>query len=214
MKTNTLFRERDLFLDAILSGNRSQASGIISGLLSKEERVQDIYENVIKEALYIVGDMWESGKISVATEHLASAIVEAVLNDFYSIIISGNQKEKTVVASSVQNEVHQIGIKMVADMFEMNGWNVHFLGANTPDSDLINFIEKTNTKTVALSISIRNHYDSLKNIVSLIKNKIPDSKIIIGGQGLRGINEEITKKYTDVYYFPDLYKLEEFIKES
>jgi hypothetical protein len=32
--------------------------------------------------------MWESGKISVATEHFASAIVEALLNTLYSRIIS------------------------------------------------------------------------------------------------------------------------------
>ena len=212
MGTITLKKERGLFLDAILTGNRTNASGIISDLLLKETKVHDIYENVIKEALYSVGEMWESRKISVATEHLASAIVETVLNDFYSIIVSGNQQTKSVVASSVENEVHQIGIKMVADIFEMHGWNVHFLGANTPNSDLVEFIERTNTKNVALSISISNHYESLKNVVSLIKERAPDTRIFIGGQGLRDLNQQLIQNFNNIYYFPDLYKLKEYIE--
>lgn len=58
-----------------------------------------LYETIIKKALYEVGELWEYNKISVATEHLASAIVEGILNEFYFKIISSDKINKTVTFS-------------------------------------------------------------------------------------------------------------------
>ena len=111
------------FLQSLLAGNRHVSSQIIGNLTVTGLPVEDIYEKIIKESLYNIGELWESGKISVATEHLASAIVESVLNEMYSGIISKTRNNKTIIVASVENEAHQIGIKMVADIFEKHGWN-------------------------------------------------------------------------------------------
>lgn len=204
-----LYKNR--FEKAILAGDRLLASEIINDLVEKKSKINDIYENVIKRALYQVGLLWETGKISVATEHLASAIVESVLNELYSKIISKYRMDKVVVAASVEKEVHQIGIKMVADVFEMRGWNVHFLGADTPSSDLLKFIETVNPKLGALSMSIYFHYPELLKIIGMIRERFPDLAIIVGGQGLLHSTSDISEKYKNVHYLPDLYSLEEFI---
>ena len=204
--------DHKIFLKSLLEGDRVMASDIIYNLTVKNHTINDIYENVIRRALYDVGVLWEEGKISVATEHLSSAIVESILNELYSKIISRYRTDKIVVAASVEKEVHQIGIKMVSDVFEMNGWNVHFLGADTPSKDLLKFIDTVNPGIVALSVSIYFHYPELLKIIETIRKKHPLLTIIIGGQGLRHSSGEITKQFDRVYYFPDLYKLEEFIK--
>jgi methanogenic corrinoid protein MtbC1 len=204
--------DHKIFLKSLLEGDRVMASDIIYNLTVKNHTINDIYENVIRRALYDVGVLWEEGKISVATEHLSSAIVESILNELYSKIISRYRTDKIVVAASVEKEVHQIGIKMVSDVFEMNGWNVHFLGADTPSNDLLKFIDTVNPGIVALSVSIYFHYPELLKIIETIRKKHPLLTIIIGGQGLRHSSGEITKQFDRVYYFPDLYKLEEFIK--
>lgn len=199
------------FLEAILQGDRSRASSIVNQALSEKEKINDIYENIIKEALYKVGEMWEKGTISVATEHLASAIVESVLNELYYSVVSKTKNNKTVIATAVQNEVHQIGIKMVSDIFEINGWNVHYLGANTPSAELLKYIDLINPAVIAISVSIDFHLNELKNIISLIKKRHRDILIITGGQGLLKIKGRLLPEYPDVMYIPDLYKLETFI---
>ncbi|OFZ07387.1 MAG: hypothetical protein A2322_05105, partial [Bacteroidetes bacterium RIFOXYB2_FULL_39_7] len=156
----------------------------------------------------------ESGQISVASEHLASAIVESVLNEQYSRIIFQIKTNKTVVAASVENEVHQIGIKMVSDIFEMSGFNVHYLGANNPLDDLVNFIDTVKPNILAVSVSINYHLNSLEKLIETIRDKYPNLIIITGGQGLRDNNKEIVKKYPNIMYIKDLYALEEFLKKS
>lgn len=75
------------FLDYLIAGNRKKCSNIAKDYLDKGLSIEKLYENVFKEALYAVGELWEYNKISVATEHLASAIVESLLNETYSNVI-------------------------------------------------------------------------------------------------------------------------------
>jgi methanogenic corrinoid protein MtbC1 len=210
MDSNNISRE---FLQSLLAGNRHVSSQIIGNLGVAGMPVEDIYEKIIRKSLYNIGDLWESGKISVATEHLASAIVESILNEMYSGIISKTRNNKTVIVASVENEAHQIGIKMVADMFEMHGWNALFLGANVPTKDLISFMEDIRPDHIALSLSISLNISTLKSAINSILASNPSIKIIVGGQGLRSGGRDIPMIYPGVVYFEDLYNLEKFIKE-
>lgn len=201
------------FLQSLLAGNRRESSQIIGNLTVTGLPVEDIYEKIIKKSLYDIGELWESGKISVATEHLASAIVESVLNEMYSGIISKTRNNKTVIVASVENEAHQIGIKMVADIFEKHGWNTIFLGANVPTKDLISFMEDIRPDYIALSLSIAFNISTFESTVKSILAGNPSMKIIVGGQGLRTNGREVQMKYPNLFYIEDLYNLEVFIKK-
>lgn len=148
--TQNLDKAHEEFLNALLKGNHTSCMSLVRSFLEKQISIQDLYENIIKNAMYDVGELWEFNKISVATEHLASAIVEAILSELYQEIVRKEKGSRTVISTCLQNEYHQIGIKMVSDIFEMNGWNSHFLGSNTPTSELIQFIELTNPNVVYL----------------------------------------------------------------
>ena len=100
------------YLDALLSGQRSKASQVIGTYMSADGSVLGAYEGIMKPALYEVGALWEQNKISVAAEHLATAITEGILNELYEKLISGFQSEvkRKVVVACVENELHQVGI--------------------------------------------------------------------------------------------------------
>lgn len=200
------------FLKALLSGNRAKCSEISADLLNRNLSIKELYEKIIKQALYDIGELWERGKISVATEHLASAIVEANLNEQYYKVISNSKKNnKTVVAACLENEFHQIGIKMVSDIFEMNGWNAHFLGANTPIQELISFVKEVNPNLLAISMSIYFHLPTLEEMLRSIQKEMPYLPILIGGQGFRYGGIEIVNRYKNLIYLPDLNSLESFL---
>jgi methanogenic corrinoid protein MtbC1 len=203
----------ETLLEALLAGDRKQSSKIVHEHINQNDMsVRELYETMIKPALYEVGDMWQEGKISVATEHLASAIVEAILNELYYRVVSAEgTDEHSVVVSCVENEYHQIGIKMVADVFEMNGWNAHFLGANTPTRELIRFIDGMKPDLLALSVSIYFHIPDLEKMIQNIRYSFADIQILVGGQAFRHGGREVLKKYPNVYFIPDLPALEYFI---
>ena len=200
------------FLKALISGNRSKCSELSKIYLNNDDSIKVLYETIIKKSLYEVGELWEYNKISVATEHLASAIVEGILNEFYFKIISGHKINKTVVVSCVENEFHQIGIKMISDVFEMNGWNAYFLGANTPTNELISFAKAIKPDIFAISLSIYFHLPILEKMIPIIRKEFPELPILVGGQAFRHGGQEILLKYENVIYKPDLNSTELFIK--
>lgn len=202
------------FFNALLVGDRMACSEIASNFIDEKKfSINELYEVVIKNAMYDIGEMWEFGKISVATEHLASAIVEAVLNEQYLRVISNSKLKKTVIVACIENEFHQIGIKMVADIFEMNGWNAHFLGANTPTTELIEFAKTIKPDILAISLSIYFHIPDFEKMIQAIRTEFPELFIIAGGQAFRHGGTEVLDRYKNVIYFQDLYNLDLFIKE-
>ncbi|PKP41416.1 MAG: cobalamin-binding protein [Bacteroidetes bacterium HGW-Bacteroidetes-10] len=199
----------------LLKGERQGAANVVNGLLESGEEVQHIYEMVIKPAMYRVGEMWEEGEISVATEHLASAIVETILGQlYYKVISKSGSRNRTVVVSTVENESHQIGAKMVSDVFELHGWNSHFLGANTPVDELFKYIEMAKPDMLSLSMSIDSHLESLERAIVKVREKYPDLVILIGGQGLNKNGGEVMLRYSGVLYFRDLGSFENFLLQS
>lgn len=201
------------FLNLLLAGNRLKSSAMIADLLGRGQQIKALYENIIKKSMYEIGEMWEYGKISVATEHLASAIVEAILNELYDRVISDRRKNKTAVAACVEGELHQIGIKMVADIFEMNGWDAHLLGANTPTDDLIVFLKDTKPDVLALSLSIYFHQPNLELMLEKVSREFPQMPVLVGGHAFSQIGDEYLSKYSNVYYAQNLERVEQFIKE-
>jgi methanogenic corrinoid protein MtbC1 len=199
------------FLAALMAGNRSRCAQIAKDTLNNRGSIIQLYESIIKPSLYQVGQLWESNKISVATEHLATSVTEAVLNELYDQIISEKRLNKKVIVACVENEFHQVGIKMVADVFEKNGWDAFFLGANIPTQALISFAQSTKPDAVALSLSIYFHLPVLEKMIQKIRTVFPQMPILVGGQAFCHGGIDILKKYSKVTYLDNLNTLELFI---
>jgi MerR family transcriptional regulator, light-induced transcriptional regulator len=204
------FNHKD-FLNRLINGDHATCSSLAKDY-TKRNSIQDFYENVVKKALYDIGELWEHNKISVATEHLSSAIVEAILNELYAQIVAKEKVDKTVIVACVENEFHQIGIKMISDIFEMQGWNTHFLGSNTPTQELIAYTKTINPDMLAISLSIYFHLPVFENLIQMLRNEFPFLPILVGGQAFRHGGLELLKKYKNVTYQPDLLGAESYIR--
>lgn len=201
------------FVKLLISGERFLCSEYAHNYFDQTNSVRDLYENVLKSSLYDVGKLWEYNKISVAAEHLASAIVEAIINEFYYKIVTKGKIEKTVVSSCVEEEHHQVGIKMISDLFEMKGWNAHSLGANTPTKSLIDYTKLIRPDLLAISLSIYFRLPVLEGLLRQIRKEFAELPVLVGGQAFRDGGAEVLQNYKNVFYKPDLVSTESFIKE-
>ncbi|MEE4197047.1 MAG: cobalamin-dependent protein [Bacteroidales bacterium] len=206
------FKYKD-FLLALLDGNRKQSFQIVEHYLERGITVKELYEEYIKKTLYRVGELWEHNKISVASEHLATAITESILNSLFEKIVSEKRVGKSAIVACVENEYHQVGIKMIADVFEMNGWDTHFLGANVPVDELVAFAKAKDASIFALSLSIYFHLPVLEKMLEKITEAFPETSVIVGGQAFRHGGLEVVQKYPTVKYFKNLEDTESFIKK-
>lgn len=199
------------FLKGLLQGDRKHCSSLVLDFFEKEKSIIKIYEELLKPSMYMIGDLWEINKITVATEHLASAITESILNELYPYISPSVKTNKTVVVSCLENEHHQIGSKMVADVFEKEGWNVLFLGANTPEKSLIEYIRLIDPTMLALSVSLYFHLPYLEDLLKKLEYNFPKLKTLVGGQALSHAKATELPGFKNVIYLKNLTQIEHYL---
>jgi methanogenic corrinoid protein MtbC1 len=100
---------------------------------------------------------------------------------------------------------------MISDVFELNGWNAHFLGANTTTDEMLSFTKTIMPDMLALSLSLFFHIPILENMIRRIRKEFPNMPILVGGQAFRHGGQNMLLKYDNVFYQPDLKNTELFI---
>lgn len=200
-----------VFLNALLIGNRLKCTQMMKEFRKSNPSIIALYEEIFQKSLYEIGQMWEFNKISVAVEHMASSIVEGLMNELFGEIMSMDRKNKQVIISCVEEEEHQVGGKMVADIFEKNSWDAHYLGANTPVAELVSFCDLIKPDLVGLSLSVYPNVPFLLKEIAALRT-VTNVPIIIGGQALKIVGVELCEKCTDVIYLADLEAVEKYIE--
>ncbi len=197
------------YLEALLQGNRHRCSQLVNKLLDQGVSLKIFYEDLFKKSLYHVGVLWENNRISVAREHLASSLTESLMTQVYPLLFDDIPNPTgMVVISCTANELHQIGGKMVADMLELNGWDTHFLGANTPVDHLIAHMDEIKPDLLGLSLSIYSRLPELIKTIEAVKHHYPQLDILAGGQAFLWGGKEILDRYPSTTYIPSLSALE------
>ena len=200
------------YLSALLQGDTRHCTTIVTGLLEENIQLTNLYTELLQKSLYRVGELWETNRISVAVEHLATAITERMLASVYPTLLSGVKASgrKALISCSV-NEYHQIGARMVADIMETRGWDVCFLGANTPAVDMLRMIAARPPEILGLSVSVYFNMASLHKMVEIVRASFPSLDIFVGGQGFRWGGTDIGKKFANIEYVASITSLNTII---
>lgn len=201
------------YLDSLIKGAKNECVEIFNEVKNTNIPIEIIYTQLFQRSLYQVGEYWEMNRISVATEHMATAITENLMIKLQPELFSTARTGKKAVIACVANEYHQVGAKMVADIFEMNGWDGYFIGANTPIAELIRFIESKNPDLIGLSLSIYSNLPELQNTLAKIRQRFPFMPVMVGGQAFRWGGTEIIQQFSNVAYLSNVEDLRKFINQ-
>ncbi len=193
----------------LLSGSRSACTQIVADLIHTDLSIKDLYVHLFQRSMYEMGTLWEQNKISVATEHMCTAITESLINMCYPLIFSAEHCGKKAVITCTPGEYHHIGARMVADHFELHGWDGYFLGANTPTNELIRFIREHQPDLLAISMSVYFNLPNLKTLVDKIQREYPDLTILLGGQGFRWGGTDVFQSGDHIHFITSLDELEQ-----
>jgi methanogenic corrinoid protein MtbC1 len=119
---------RAAFGDAASRSDSAALSATIGqSLLLPLERA---FDEVLAPALVDVGEQWRGGQLTVAQEHLASSAVRAGLQ--HLLADSRASVRGRAVLACAPDERHEIGLMMLAILLRADGWQVAYLGADTP----------------------------------------------------------------------------------
>ncbi|HQY91514.1 cobalamin-dependent protein [Caldilinea sp.] len=168
------------YLRLLLEAKRREATQLILDAVKRGVRVEDIYLHVFQCTQQELGHLWQANQINVAQEHYITAATQFVMTQLYPYVFARQPTGLRLVAASVGNELHELGVRMVADFFEMAGWDTYYLGANTPAPGVVRAVVDYRADVLAISATMTPH---LAEVVALISDarRLPTPPIILVG---------------------------------
>lgn len=126
----------------------------------------------MQPAMYDIGRQWQQNQISVAQEHMATALSQTLMAQFAGRANAEPDKGLRVLLACSAGNHHTMGLRMVADAFELGGWTADFLGANLPPDALFKQIRASRPDVVAFSVSLPQQLQGLRQSVSTLRDTL------------------------------------------
>lgn len=171
------------YLEAQLAGDRAEAirlileDGLGSGLTAS-----DIYLRVIQPAQYELGRRWQHNEISVAQEHVGTAISQLAVAQLYRHLPRSSANRRRIMVTCVAGEQHELGARMAADFLEMAGFDVRFLGANVPTESLTRMVTDVSPDLLVVSAATTLCFPALRDALHAVRAVAPALPILVGGR--------------------------------
>jgi methanogenic corrinoid protein MtbC1 len=151
--------------------------------------IPELYQRVIAPAMHEIGELWAKGALTVADEHLATALTHRVLAALRPPVWVGvgSQHEpalttRRVMLAAVEGEQHALGLRMAADVFEDAGFESIYLGADVPIDALLQALDSLAPDLLALSATMPELAPELDQVALAALRAHPRLKLLFGGQ--------------------------------
>lgn len=179
----------DAYLQALRAGDRRAAFGVLDKALDEGAELSALYLDVVQPAMREIGRLWQDNALTVAEEHLATAITESAMNRLFErVFVWRDTRTPTLLAACAAEERHQLGLRMLCDLLEMEGWETTYLGASVPIESLVGLVQARQPDAVAISATIAPHLPRVRDAIQAIRAApLPRQPVIVvGGRAFYG----------------------------
>lgn len=173
------------YLAAIRTGDRRRAFSVAAEAQLNGLDMGALYLHVLQPSLQEVGRLWQENEMTAAEEHLATAITQMVMARAVAYATDPIARgDRVVIAACAESERHDVGLRMVCDLLEQEGWSALYLGASVPRESLARLVAERQPDAVILSASITPHLPQLQDMIECVREAAGEHTpfIMVGGR--------------------------------
>ena len=195
----------------------------IGGLINLYEKyskffsLTEFYDKLFTPVMYRIGDLWEQGKLDVATEHastntaisLIKAINKRVTTKIKTHKISS--RYKAVVCTPV-GELHGLACNIIESLLLSKGFKVYNISTSIPTEYIVDFMRNLEPDIVFISITLVENIKSAERLIQQIHQKYNNNlPVVIGGSAFNSSDWNFQSKISTFLMknglFDDIMKL-------
>ena len=173
---------RTAYLNALLRSDTREAYAVIDHAREQGVTILGIYEGILRAVMHEVGRLWHLSKLTVDKEHYCSSVTQTVMSRFYDELFLQPRNHRSLICCAVGSELHEIGGRMLSDLFEYDGWDTFYLGAAIPEKALLHAISEHKPDLIALSVTMPQHLQECESMVRAVKKQYPEIQVAVGGR--------------------------------
>ena len=138
-------------------------------------------------ALRALGDAWQSGAVSVAAEHAASAAVARWIGSAYDAAGSNRPDARPVLVGLPPGARHELAALAFATAARRAGTTVHYLGADLPAAEWLRAARSTDASVAVIGIPTSADANAAKAVARSLRRGVPGLLVVFGGDGAAGL---------------------------
>ena len=171
------------YLRLLLQGERHVASALVLDAVQAGAGIKDLYLYVFQRAQREIGRLWQMNQVTVAQEHYCTAATQLIMSQLYPHVFSAERIGHRAVVTCVGGELHELGARMVADFFEIEGWDAYYLGANTPADSILRTLKERDAEVLAISATMTFHVGDVADLVARVRSEEATKmvRVLVGG---------------------------------
>lgn len=147
--------------------------------------VHELVGEVVLPLLKLVGDRWEDGTLTIAQEHMTSAILRNLLGGLVRLRTPSG-KPRRILFATPSGELHEFGILAAAMVAVASGFEALYLGPNLPAAETVAAVERTSPQVVVLGIRAGEPSPETIEELRLVASKIPKrTELWLGGSEVK-----------------------------
>ncbi len=151
--------------------------------------LETLYSDVVGPFLDSVGVSWQDGRTSIWQEHVATQSVRTAVEALYPHVLARKASVEpvpvTVAFFCPPKEAHDVGLRILADLFDLKGFRTVYVGAGTPVHQMVDAAIEADAAVVCLSASTHYHRIALQEAVTALEEAVPGVRILVGGAAFR-----------------------------
>jgi methanogenic corrinoid protein MtbC1/DNA-binding XRE family transcriptional regulator len=176
-----LSKAREKMLTALIEGNQLEATQLVDSAIVDRWEPSSVYVNVIGHCMAEIGARWRSGRLLISTEHRATQIALRLISRAQSSYVNSRRVGLRAIVTSVEGDTHLIGGLTFADLLRVEGWEVDFLGADSPTDSIVEIVQRESPDLVGLSVTIEDYLPNAIETLAAIKELPNPPVVVIGG---------------------------------
>jgi len=145
--------------------------------------ISNFFDKILRPVMIKMGKDWERGKISIATEHVASNVAQTLVKIIINQVPDSRNKKKVMLCVPMGEE-HHIGCDVLETHLTIKGFKVFNMGTSIPTKSIIEFIKIKKPNVVLISITIKDNILAGQRLVKKIR-KQSEIPILIGGHAMQ-----------------------------
>lgn len=201
-KTCRYEAEIEQYLDSLFKKNNRRAFYLVQNFVERGIPLSDVYVEILAESMRRIGELWHTAQITVDTEHYCTSVTQMAMAELYPVLFETKRKNKTLLCACPGTELHEMGARMVADIFENDGWDSVYLGAAVPEDAMMDAVEENKPDLIALSVTMPQHLIACQEMVEHLRKEYPEAKIAVGGKAFSSTHE-LWKQWPVDFYAVD-----------
>jgi trimethylamine corrinoid protein len=204
----------DKLAKAVLEYNSDESLSIAKESIEKGINPLESIEKGLAVGIKKVGDLFEKQEYALPHVMLAADAMTVAM-DFLKSHISKENLPKPVgkmVIGTVEGDIHDIGCQIVTSLFQAAGFEVNFVGNDTPSDKFIDEAEKMGADIIGASALITTTMTEQKVLIKRLENKgVRNNHIVMVGGG--PVTEDWAEEIVADGYAPDAISAVEKAKE-